>query len=96
MIQLKQLEHMRIQLKDIELATKKFSSEYCIVSGGFGTVYKTELDHVDRKYCFAIEEENVCEVSKKQSTVAVKRIFDTEDESGEQGFYADGCDCYVW
>ncbi|GJW44167.1 kinase RLK-Pelle-LRR-I-1 family protein [Tanacetum coccineum] len=88
-IQLKQLEHMRIQLKVIKLATKNFSSEYCIVSGGFGTVYKTELDHVDRRYCLAIEGENVPEVPKKKSTVAVKRIFDTENESSEQGFYAE-------
>nr|GEW33518.1 protein kinase-like domain, phloem protein 2-like protein [Tanacetum cinerariifolium] len=41
------------------------------------------------KYCLAIEGENVREVPKKQSTVAVKRIFDTEDESGEQGFFAE-------
>nr|GEY08255.1 hypothetical protein [Tanacetum cinerariifolium] len=66
-----------------------FSPEYCIVSGGYGTVYKAELDHVDRKYYLAIEGENVREVPKKQSTVAVKCIFDMEDESGEQGFYAE-------
>nr|GEU36515.1 protein kinase-like domain, phloem protein 2-like protein [Tanacetum cinerariifolium] len=80
---------MRIQLKDIKLATNKFSPEYCIVSEGYSTVYKADFDHVDRKYCLAIEGENVREVPKKQSTVVVKRIFDTEDESGKQGFYAE-------
>ncbi|GKF14632.1 protein kinase, ATP binding site-containing protein, partial [Tanacetum coccineum] len=88
MIQLKKLEHMRIQLKDIVIATETFARKYCIMSGGFGMVYKTELEHVDREYCFTREGENE-QVPKRRSNVAVKRIFDMEDESAEQGFYTE-------
>ncbi|GKC03494.1 protein kinase, ATP binding site-containing protein [Tanacetum coccineum] len=88
-LKLKNLEHMKIQFEDIKLATNKFSADNCIASGGFGTVYKAELEHVDREYCFAIEGKNGRKLPKGRSKVAVKHIFDTEDGSGEQGFYAE-------
>ncbi|XP_076881465.1 receptor-like protein kinase HERK 1 [Bidens hawaiensis] len=80
---------MRIPLADILTATDHFAAKYCIVSGGFGSVFKSELDHVDKAYCFAIERENEREVPKKRSTVAIKRIMDIEDEIAQQGFYAE-------
>ncbi|KAJ0624978.1 putative protein kinase RLK-Pelle-LRR-I-1 family [Helianthus annuus] len=89
-LKLKSLEHMRIPLADILNATEKFASKYCIVSGGFGSVYIAELDHVDKAYCFSMERENdQGKVPKKKSTVAIKRIMDTQDEIAERGFYAE-------
>ncbi|KAK1411762.1 hypothetical protein QVD17_32474 [Tagetes erecta] len=88
-LKLKSLEHMRIHLADILLATMNFSKG-CIVSvGGYGSVHTAELDHVDKEYCCAMEGENELEVPKKRSTVAIKRIINTEDEIAEQGFYAE-------
>nr|GEX22313.1 kinase-like domain-containing protein [Tanacetum cinerariifolium] len=80
---------MRIRFEDIKLATNKFSAHNCIASGGFGTVYKAEIDHVDREYCSAREGKNEHELPKGHNKVSVKRIFDTEDGSNEQGFYAE-------
>ncbi|KAJ0735461.1 putative protein kinase RLK-Pelle-LRR-I-1 family [Helianthus annuus] len=80
---------MRIPLTDIELATGNFSKGCIMSSGGFGSVYTAELDHVDKAYCLAIERENEHEVPKKRSTVAIKCIIDTEDLIAERGFYAE-------
>ncbi|XP_076928910.1 putative receptor-like protein kinase At5g61350 [Bidens hawaiensis] len=80
---------MRIQLDDILTATRNFSKENIVTSGGFGSVYISELEHVDREYCLAIETENKCRVPKIRSTVAIKNIEDVEDEIAEQGFYAE-------
>ncbi|KAJ0613277.1 putative protein kinase RLK-Pelle-L-LEC family [Helianthus annuus] len=88
-LKMKSLEHMRIRLDDIVTATENFAGKYCIVSGGFGSVYIAELDHVDKAYCFAIGKEIEREVPKKRGTVAIKCIIDTEDEIAEQGFYAE-------
>ncbi|KAM0053745.1 putative protein kinase RLK-Pelle-LRR-I-1 family [Helianthus debilis subsp. tardiflorus] len=78
---------MRIREEDILTATEKFSKGH-IVSGGFGSVYIAELEHVDKAYCLPIEMENARELPKKCNIVAIKRIDDTE-EMAEQGFYAE-------
>ncbi|KAF5823985.1 putative protein kinase RLK-Pelle-LRR-I-1 family [Helianthus annuus] len=78
---------MRIREDDILTATKKFSEGH-IVSGGFGSVYIAELEHVDKAYCLPTETENARELPKKRNIVAIKRIDDTE-EMAEQGFYAE-------
>ncbi|MFS7909186.1 putative protein kinase RLK-Pelle-LRR-I-1 family [Helianthus anomalus] len=78
---------MRIREDVILTATKKFS-EGLLVSGGFGSVYIAELEHVDKAYCLPIETENARELPKERNEVAIKRIDDTE-EIAEQGFYAE-------
>ncbi|XP_076941416.1 putative receptor-like protein kinase At5g61350 [Bidens hawaiensis] len=78
-----------IQLDDILTATRNFSKDNILTSGGFGSVYISELEHVDKEYCLAIETKSKRRVPKKRSTVAIKNIEDVEDEIAEQGFYAE-------
>ncbi|GKE11717.1 kinase-like domain, phloem protein 2-like protein, partial [Tanacetum coccineum] len=80
------LEHLKIGLNDIETATEKFADIYCIGSGGYGMVYKAQLEHFDSSKSSSIDVENKCDLPKKRSTVAIKRIFNTH---GEQGFIAE-------
>ncbi|MFS7909291.1 putative protein kinase RLK-Pelle-SD-2b family [Helianthus anomalus] len=77
------------KFEDIVKATENFATKYCIVSGGFGSVYIAELVHVDKAYIFAPDNENEREVPKKRSTVAIKRINNIEDEMSQQGFQAE-------
>ncbi|GKC49917.1 kinase-like domain, phloem protein 2-like protein, partial [Tanacetum coccineum] len=79
----KNLEHLKIALNDIELATKNFSDTYHIGSGAFGMVYKAQLKHFDSNNSSSIDGENKCGFHKKQSTVAIKCI---KSPKGEQGF----------
>nr|GFB20663.1 protein kinase-like domain, phloem protein 2-like protein [Tanacetum cinerariifolium] len=79
----KNLEHLKIGLNDIELATQNFSDKYRIGSGAFGVVYMAQLEHFDSSNSSSIDGENKCGFPKKQSTVAIKRINSSQ---GEQGF----------
>ncbi|XP_076927604.1 receptor-like protein kinase FERONIA [Bidens hawaiensis] len=88
-LKLESLKHMRIPLDDILAATDKFSKGCIVSSGGFGSVYVVELEHVEREYCLAIKRENKSQVPKKRSMVSIKNIEDTEDEIAIQGFYAE-------
>lgn len=85
----KNLEHLKIQLKDIVLATDNFADKYRIGSGGYGVVYKANLEHFDSKSSSAIEGKNKYELPKKRSSVAIKQIFSRQDGQGEQGFLAE-------
>lgn len=80
------LEHLRIGLNDINEATKNFDEAYCVGSGGFGKVYKADLEHFDGSNSLSIEGVDKCDLPRKQSTVAIKRIHSQE---GEQGFIAE-------
>ncbi|GJT92867.1 kinase-like domain, phloem protein 2-like protein, partial [Tanacetum coccineum] len=80
------LEHLKVRLNDIELATENFADSYCIGSGGYGMVYKAQLELFDSSISSSIDGENKCDLPKKRSTVAIKRIFNTQ---GEQGFIAE-------
>ncbi|GKD49780.1 kinase-like domain, phloem protein 2-like protein [Tanacetum coccineum] len=86
MLQWKDLEQLKIGLNHIELATENFDEKYCIGSGGYGMVYKAQLEHFDSCISSLIDGENKCDLPKKRSTVAIKRIFNTQ---GEQGFIAE-------
>ncbi|GJY96261.1 kinase-like domain, phloem protein 2-like protein, partial [Tanacetum coccineum] len=79
----KNLEHLKIALNDIELATENFADKYRIGSGAFGMVYKAQLEHFDSGNSWSIDGENICGFPKKQSTVAIKCI---KSPKGEQGF----------
>ncbi|GJY57621.1 kinase-like domain, phloem protein 2-like protein [Tanacetum coccineum] len=83
MLQGKSLEHLKIGLTDIELATENFDEKYCIGSGGYGKVYKAQLKHFDSSNWSSIEGVNKCDIPKRRSTVAIKHIFNPE---GKQGF----------
>nr|XP_043610974.1 uncharacterized protein LOC122582620 [Erigeron canadensis] len=85
----KNLDHMKIQLADIKLATKSFSEAYCIGYGGYGRVYKAELEHFDSDCQTEIEGKSKSEFLRRRSTVAIKRIFYRADGQGEQSFYSE-------
>ncbi|GJU98457.1 kinase-like domain, phloem protein 2-like protein [Tanacetum coccineum] len=86
MLQGKNLEHLKIPLNDINQATNDFDEAFCIGSGGFGKVYKAELEHFDSSNSSSTEGVNKCDLPTKRSTVAIKRIHNQE---GEQGFIAE-------
>ncbi|KAF5784132.1 putative protein kinase RLK-Pelle-LRR-I-1 family [Helianthus annuus] len=85
----KGLDDLRLRLKDIELATGNFSKTYCIGSGGYGMVYKAELDHFDGINVLEIEGKSEVELRKKYGSVAIKRLYSRVDRQGEQGFVAE-------
>ncbi|GKB79125.1 kinase-like domain, phloem protein 2-like protein [Tanacetum coccineum] len=80
------LEHLKISLNDIYQATNKFDEAYCIGSGGFGKVYKADLELFDSSNSSSIKGVSKCDLPRKQSTVAIKRIHNQEEE---QGFIAE-------
>nr|XP_043611743.1 uncharacterized protein LOC122583402 [Erigeron canadensis] len=82
----KNLEHLKIQLSEIMLATRNFAETYIIGSGGYGMVYRAELDHYDSRNSLYIKEEDRDVWPKKRSVVAIKRILDAK---GKKGFYAE-------
>ncbi|GJU69256.1 kinase-like domain, phloem protein 2-like protein [Tanacetum coccineum] len=82
----KNLEHLKIELNDIKEATSNFDNAYIIGSGGFGKVYKANLEHFDSSNSSSKEGVNECVLPRKRSTVAIKRIYNQE---GEQGFIAE-------
>uniref|UniRef100_A0A251TEI0 non-specific serine/threonine protein kinase n=1 Tax=Helianthus annuus TaxID=4232 RepID=A0A251TEI0_HELAN len=71
------LEHLKIELDAIESAKK------CLIGkGGYGSVYKTEIDSTVIPLYKA-------ELPKRSITVAIKDIIYREDKQGEQGFFAE-------
>ncbi|GKE05895.1 kinase-like domain, phloem protein 2-like protein [Tanacetum coccineum] len=82
----KNLEHLNIGLNDIKEVTKNFGEAYSIGSGGLGKVYKADLEHFDSSNSLSIEGVDKCDLPRKRSTVAIKRI---NNHGGEQGFIAE-------
>ncbi|KAK9058890.1 hypothetical protein SSX86_023734 [Deinandra increscens subsp. villosa] len=74
------LEHLRIPFIDIKKATKAFTEEYYLGSGGYAKVYNAELE-------VPIEERTKGVFSRKLRNVAIKCI--REDMKGNQGFDAE-------
>ncbi|KAK1425974.1 hypothetical protein QVD17_14641 [Tagetes erecta] len=86
----KKLEHLKISLSDIKLATNNFSETYKIhASGPYCTWYRGEVDHFDEESYPSIEAKTKDEPSKRHNTVLIKRIISREDEQGEQAFYTE-------
>ncbi|KAK9068522.1 hypothetical protein SSX86_012636 [Deinandra increscens subsp. villosa] len=77
------LEHLKIKYDAIKLATENFAENYRIGSGGYGVVYKAELEHFDSS---VVKENKQSKLPRRCSTVAIKRILNREDKEGEQGF----------
>ena len=69
-IQVKNLEHLRIGLKDIQLATDNFSDEF-VMKGHIVGCYKAELECFDREYISSIEGNSKDELPKRLYTVQI-------------------------
>ncbi|KAK9067268.1 hypothetical protein SSX86_014594 [Deinandra increscens subsp. villosa] len=69
------LEHLKIRLEDILLATNNFDQKCCIGSGGYGEVYRAQLKMKTKD-----------ELIETPKTVAIKRIKSREDSQGSDGF----------
>ncbi|KAL8259756.1 hypothetical protein R6Q59_027709 [Mikania micrantha] len=82
----KDFEHLKIGLDAIKMATENFDSKYHIGSGGYGLVYKADLEHFDSS---VMKDNNDSEAPKKRSRVAIKCIINREDTQGKQGFIAE-------
>ncbi|XP_071733587.1 uncharacterized protein [Rutidosis leptorrhynchoides] len=67
------LEHMKIHLSDIKVATNNFTETY-IGKGAYGVVYKAELDVFDKTH-------------RRRCTVAIKRIPGKKSELRNIGFF---------
>ncbi|KAD3337399.1 hypothetical protein E3N88_32919 [Mikania micrantha] len=61
----KDLEHLRIGFDAIKKATETFNKKYWIGSGGYGEVYKAELEHFDSS---VMKGEKESQLPKKRST----------------------------
>lgn len=83
MLQGKDLEHLKIELDAILLATENFAEKYYIGKGGYGIVYKAELEHFDSS---ATKAKKDSKMPKIRSTVAIKSIIERDDTQGEEGF----------
>ncbi|MFS7917970.1 putative protein kinase RLK-Pelle-CrRLK1L-1 family [Helianthus anomalus] len=86
MFQAKNWGHLKIGLDAIKSATDTFSDKYVIGLGGYGWVYKAELEHFDSH---AMREYKEFELPRRRSTVAIKRILNREDTQGEEGFFTE-------
>ncbi|GKE21213.1 phloem protein 2-like protein, partial [Tanacetum coccineum] len=80
MLQMDNLEHLKIPFKEIYSATRGFDMNHRIGTGGFGGVYTAELFHVDvRKYAEIKKsqlESSLIEFSgypRRKGKVAIKR-----------------------
>ncbi|PWA34556.1 protein kinase-like domain, Phloem protein 2-like protein [Artemisia annua] len=79
----KDLEHLKIELDAIVSATENFDEKYYIGAGGYGIVYKAELEHIDSS---ATKAKTDSKMPKIRSTVAIKSIIERDDMQGEEGF----------
>ncbi|MFS7990840.1 putative protein kinase RLK-Pelle-WAK-LRK10L-1 family [Helianthus anomalus] len=77
------MEWMKIPLHRIKEATNEFDEAYFVASGGFGSVYKGELDVADIQNLSSTEGE--CPKLTRK-TVAIKCIKKKQDEASKQGF----------
>ncbi|GJV98968.1 protein kinase-like domain, concanavalin A-like lectin/glucanase domain protein [Tanacetum coccineum] len=74
MLQVNKLEHLRIGLIDIQLATNNFSKESTLWSDAVNSVYKGDLEWFDRKYVSSVEGKNKGELPKRHYNVRIRRI----------------------
>ncbi|KAF5824323.1 putative protein kinase RLK-Pelle-LRR-XI-1 family [Helianthus annuus] len=83
------LEHLKIELHDIRLATHNFSDTYKAFSGRCYTWYTVELGHFDKENPSFIEEMSKCKLFKRHSAVVIKRFLPKVDEHEEELFYTE-------
>ncbi|KAI3816010.1 hypothetical protein L1987_15695 [Smallanthus sonchifolius] len=83
----KNLEHLKIRLNDIKLATNNFSHTYKIPSSGNYRLYRAELDHFDEEIHLFVEGKNKGEHPKSRNTVVIKRYPSGHHLLGEEEFF---------
>ncbi|KAI3737963.1 hypothetical protein L2E82_27981 [Cichorium intybus] len=83
----KDLEHLKIELGDIEFATENFAKSYCIGSGGYGDVYKAVL-YLHGKKSSTVHENNKGEFAKidqnweaKIADLGLSKLYSLNEES---------------
>ncbi|XP_076951796.1 uncharacterized protein LOC143625314 [Bidens hawaiensis] len=80
------MDFLNIPLSKIKDATKNFTETF-VGSGGFGEVYKAELDVLNIKSLSSMKGKRKYEMPKVRKTVAIKRLFNNKaDEQAKQGF----------
>nr|XP_043609352.1 uncharacterized protein LOC122581239 isoform X2 [Erigeron canadensis] len=82
---IKKLEHLKIPLHDIYLATEGFSMTYYIRNIPRYSVYRAELHFGEGNP--SIKVENKGEVPRRSTTVVIYRLEQSEDKEGEKRFY---------
>ncbi|KAJ0511863.1 putative protein kinase RLK-Pelle-LRR-I-1 family [Helianthus annuus] len=85
----KNLEHMKIRLDDIKLATHGFSDTYKTAIGDYYTWYRTELNHFKKEKPSFIEGKSKSELPKRDNAVVIKRFLPTNDEHEEELFFTE-------
>ncbi|XP_071715206.1 uncharacterized protein [Rutidosis leptorrhynchoides] len=73
-LQVNNLEHLRIELRDIHMATNNFSKDSIIKDRENYCLYKGELECFDKDYISFVKGKNKDELPKKQYIVTIKRI----------------------
>ncbi|KAF5776014.1 putative phospholipase D, protein kinase RLK-Pelle-LRR-I-1 family [Helianthus annuus] len=82
-----EMDLYNIPLSIIKLATNNFDKGCAVGSGGYGTVYKAELDVSSVKSLSSKERE--CNDGMPKISVAIKRILSREDGQAEKGFLSE-------
>nr|GEY24378.1 protein kinase-like domain, concanavalin A-like lectin/glucanase domain protein [Tanacetum cinerariifolium] len=70
------LEHLRIGLIDIQLATNNFSKESELLSDDYYGLYKGDLEWFDKKFVSSLDGKNKGELPKRHYNVRIMRIND--------------------
>ncbi|KAJ0750085.1 putative protein kinase RLK-Pelle-LRR-VIII-1 family [Helianthus annuus] len=80
------LEHLKICLSDIQLATNNFSEACKIASLNGLTLYRAEVDHFDIENHPSIEGKNAGDHPKIHNTIVITRYPYGPDTGGEEFF----------
>ncbi|KAJ0872995.1 putative protein kinase RLK-Pelle-CrRLK1L-1 family [Helianthus annuus] len=83
------LEHLKIELDDIKLATHNFSDTYKTASDNFYTWYEVELGNFDKEKPSSIEGISKSKLFKKHDAVVLKRFLPKVDELEEELFFTE-------
>ncbi|MFS8006173.1 putative protein kinase RLK-Pelle-CR4L family [Helianthus anomalus] len=80
------MDFLSIPLSQIKDATDNFHVKCLIGSGGFGEVYRAELDLFSIQSLSSMKGKRKDEMPKVRKTVAIKRLKSRECEQAKQGF----------
>ncbi|MFS7990919.1 putative protein kinase RLK-Pelle-CrRLK1L-1 family [Helianthus anomalus] len=83
------LEHLKIELDDIKLATHNFSDSYKTASSNCYTWYTVELGQFDKENPFSIEGISKSKLFKRHDAVVIKRFLPKVDEHEEELFFTE-------
>ncbi|KAJ0736273.1 putative protein kinase RLK-Pelle-CrRLK1L-1 family [Helianthus annuus] len=83
------LEHLKIELHDIKLATHNFSDTYKIGSDNFYTGYEVILGNFDKENPSSIEGISKSKLFKRHGAIVLKRFLPKVDELEEELFFSE-------